>query len=150
MIRAGLPLMCCVAVAQASLLDGSEPVTLDSAEMARIWQEVRSGKPAAAAAPASQDAWQAAMLAEDEELGRVLLLAWLQQHNPQAPLASFAADYAHALQLHRCALAGNPAACAALAGAYRSGSLRCLVLPVSEQKARWFELRAVHAGNLPG
>ena len=147
MIRFCLPLVCCAAVVHATLLDSRESVTLDSAEMARIWQEVRDGKPAA---PASGDAWLAAMQAEDEELARVLLLAWLQQLNPQAPMVEFAADYASVLQLHRRALAGNPAACATLAAGYRSGCVGRLVLPVSELKARWFEQRAVHAGNLPG
>lgn len=147
MIRAGLILICGAAVAQGALPDDSEPVTLDFAEMARIWQEVKDGRPAT---PADQDAWQAAVQAEDEELARVLLLAWLQQHNPQVPMAVFAADYARVLRLHRLALSGNPAACAALAEACRSGFLGRLMLPVSEQKARWFEQRAVHAGNLPG
>jgi hypothetical protein len=46
-------------------------------------------------------------------------------------------------------LRGNGAACAACAVAYRAGQLGELVLPVSEQKARWFEQRALVAENLP-
>ena len=133
--------------ASASLLDDNTPVTLDSAEMARIWQEVKTGQKAAA--PQSGDSWQAAMLAEDAELARVLLLAWLQQQNPQISMAGNAAAYAHALRLHLGALAGQSAACSELAQAYRSGMLGLLALPVSESKARWFEQRALSAGNLP-
>lgn len=134
-------------VAAASLLDGTEPVTLDQAEFSRIWQEVRSG--AAPAPAAAADAWQQAMLAEDAELARVLLLAWLQEKNPALPLAVHAQAYADAVVLHRRALAGQPAACAALAAAYRSGSLGALQLPPSEEKARWFEQRALSAEHLP-
>lgn len=134
-------------VAAASLLDGTEPVTLDQAEFTRIWQEVRSG--AAPASAAAADAWQQAMLAEDAELARVLLLAWLQEKNPALPLAVHAQAYADAVVLHRRALAGQPAACAALAAAYRSGSLGALQLPPSEEKARWFEQRALSAEHLP-
>ena len=134
-------------VAAASLLDGTEPVTLDQAEFTRIWQEVRSG---AAPAPAvAADAWQQAMLAEDAELARVLLLAWLQEKNPGMSLAAHAQAYADAVALHRRALAGQPAACAALAAAYRSGSLGALQLPPSEEKALWFEQRALSAEHLP-
>lgn len=147
MRRIFLLLCVVVAVAQASLLDTREPVTLDTAEMVRIWQTVRTGKPALQAA--GGDTWQAALLAEDAELGRVLLLAWLQQLNPQAPMVQFATDYAQAVTLHLQALRGNSAACAACAGAYRAGRMGALSLPVSEQKARWFEQRAIVAGNLP-
>lgn len=134
-------------VAVASLLDGTEPVTLDPAEFSRIWQEVKSG---AAPAPATAaDSWQQAMLAEDAELARVLLLAWLQEKNPALPMAAHAQVYADAVALHRRALAGQPAACAALAAAYRSGSLGALQLPPSEEKARWFEQRALSAEHLP-
>ena len=134
-------------VAVASLLDGTEPVTLDQAEFSRIWQEVKSGASPAPAAAA--DTWQQAMLAEDEELARVLLLAWLQEKNPGVSLAAHAQVYADAVALHRRALAGQPAACAALAAAYRSGSLGALQLPPSEEKARWFEQRALSAEHLP-
>ena len=134
-------------LAQASLLDDSSPVTLDPAEMSRAWQAVSSGS-APAATPAA-DSWQEALLQADAELSRVLLLAWLQEQNPLAPLAAYAADYAAAVGLHRSALAGQPAACAALAAAYRSGTLGVLRLPASEQKARWFEQRALTAENLP-
>lgn len=134
-------------VAAASLLDGTEPVTLDQAEFTRIWQEVRAG--AAPAPAAAADSWQQAMLAEDAELARVLLLAWLQEKNPGMSLAAHAQAYADAVALHRRALAGQPAACAALAAAYRAGSLGALQLPPSEAKARWFEQRALSAENLP-
>lgn len=134
-------------VAAASLLDGTEPVTLDQAEFTRIWQEVRAG--AAPVPAAAADAWQQAMLAEDAELARVLLLAWLQEKNPALPLAAHAQTYADAVALHRRALAGQPAACAALAAAYRTGALGALQLPPSEAKARWFEQRALSAENLP-
>ena len=136
-----------VAVAQASLLDTREPVTLDTAEMARIWQTVRTGKPALQAA--GGDTWQAALLAEDAELGRVLLLVWLQRANPQLEIGAHAREYAGAVALHRQALAGMPAACVALAAAYRSGQLGILTLPQSEARARWFEQRALSAENLP-
>lgn len=135
------------AAASANLLDSNSPVTLDSAEMARIWQEVKTGKKLAV--PQSGGSWQAAMQAEDAELARVLLLVWLQQQNPQIPMAGNAAAYAHALRLHLGALAGQSAACSELAQAYRSGLLGALALPVSEAKARWFEQRALNAGNLP-
>ena len=134
-------------VAAASLLDGTEPVTLDQAEFTRIWQEVRSG--AAPAPAAAADAWQQAMLADDAELARVLLLAWLQEKNPGMSLAAHAQAYADAVALHRRALAGQPAACAALAAAYRAGALGAMQLPPSEAKARWFEQRALRAEYLP-
>lgn len=142
-------LFCCAASpALASLPDDTAPVTLDPAEMARAWQAVKTGAVAApSASPA--DAWQGAMLQPEPELARVQLLVWLQQQNPLLPLAGHEPDYAAAVGLHRCALAGQPAACAALAAAYRSGFLGVLQLPVSEQKARWFEQRALIAENLP-
>ena len=89
------------------------------------------------------------VLAEDAELARVLLLAWLQEKNPALSMAAHAQVYADAVALHRRALAGQPAACAALAAAYRSGSLGALQLTPSEEKARWFEQRALSAENLP-
>jgi hypothetical protein len=140
-------LLAALPLAQASLLDDSAPLTLDPAEMSRAWQAASSG--AAPAASPAADSWQEAMLQADAELSRVLLLAWLQEQNPLAPLAAYAADYAAAVGLHRSALAGQPAACAALAAAYRSGMLGVLRLPASEQKARWFEQRALTAENLP-
>lgn len=143
-----LPILFC-AVAQASLLNSDTPVTLDTAEMARVWQEVKSGKAASAAEAPADDAWQAALLQEDEEVARVLLLAWLQQQNPQCPMAQYASDYAAALVLHRLALAGVPKACRELAGAYRSGCMGALCLPVCEAKARWVEQRAIQPGLLP-
>lgn len=144
------PLLLVVAAqVHASLLDDSAPVTLDPAEMARAWQAVSSGQGAAAGASAPAGAWQAAMLQQDPELARVMLLAWLVEQNPLCPLADYAQDYAAAVGLHRSALAGQPTACAALAAAYRSGALGVLHLPVSEQKARWFEQRALAADLLP-
>ena len=134
-------------VAVASLLDGTEPVTLNQTEFSRIWQEVKSGAPQAPAAGA--DTWQQDMLAEDAELARVLLLVWLQEKNPGVSLAAHAQAYADAVALHRRALAGQPAACAALAAAYRSGSLGALQMPPSEEKALWFEQRALSAEHLP-
>ncbi len=135
-------------VAYASLLDSDTPVTLDTGELSRIWQEVSSGKPSAPA-PAAADAWQAAMMTEDAELGRVLLLVWLQEQNPLIPMATHAQDYANAISLHRMAVTGQPAACAAVAQAYRAGQMGCLQLPQSEEKARWFEQRALISENLP-
>lgn len=135
------------ATAQASLLETREPVTLDTAEFSRIWQEVKQGVPSEP--QASADAWQSAMLADDAELACVLLLAWLQQQNPQLPMAQHAQLYAEAVALHRRALAGNPAACVTLAAAYRAGSLGNLQLPVSNEKAHWFEQRALRVENLP-
>lgn len=140
-----LPLL--VPLASASLLDGAGPVTLDQAEFSRIWQEVQSG--AAPGDAAAAGSWQQAMLAEDAELARVLLLAWLQEKNPAVPMAAHAQAYADAVALHRRALAGQSAACAALAAAYRSGGLGILQLPRSEEKARWFEQRALSAEHLP-
>ena len=137
-----------VSSALASLLDSNEPVTLDTAEFSRIWQDVKSGQ-AAPAPAAAADSWQQAMLAEDAELSRVLLLVWLQEKNPGVSLAAHSQAYADAVALHRRALAGQPAACAALAAAYRSGSLGALQLPPSEEKARWFEQRALSAEHLP-
>lgn len=145
-MKALLPFLL-VPVVSASLLDGTEPVTLNQTEFSRIWQEVKSGAPQAPAAGA--DTWQQAMLAEDEELARVLLLAWLQEKNPALPMAAQAQAYAAAVALHRRALAGQPAACASLAAAYRAGALGALRLPLSEEKARWFEQRALGADNLP-
>ncbi len=145
-MKALLPFLL-VPVVSASLLDGTEPVTLNQTEFSRIWQEVKSGAPQAPAAGA--DTWQQAMLAEDEELARVLLLAWLQEKNPALPMAAQAQAYAAAVALHRRALAGHPAACASLAAAYRAGALGALRLPLSEEKARWFEQRALGADNLP-
>lgn len=133
-------------VAYASLLDTDSPVTLDAAEMSRIWQEVRSGVPSASAPGA--DNWQSAMLAEDAELTRVLLLAWLQEQNPLMPLAAHAKDYAEAVSVHMKALSGWREACKTLALAYRVGQLGALQLAVCEQKARWYEQRAVTVENL--
>ena len=126
-------LLCCTPLLAGSLLDSAEPVTLDPAEMSRIWADIRGGS--AESGPVT-DGWRAAMLEQDEELARVLLLA-------------AAKAYAQAVSLHRQALRGNGAACAACAVAYRAGQLGELLLPVSEQKARWFEQRALVAGNLP-
>lgn len=145
-MKALLPFLL-VPVAAASLLDGSEPVTLNPAEFSRIWQEVKSGASPAPAAAA--DTWQQAMLVEDAELARVLLLVWLQEKNPGMSLVAQAQAYADAVALHRRALAGQPAACASLAAAYRAGALGALRLPLSEEKARWFEQRALGADNLP-
>jgi hypothetical protein len=134
--------------AYASLLDSDAPVTLDAGELSRIWQEVRSGAPAAPAAGAA-DTWQSALLAGDSELGRVLLLAWLQEQNPLLPMLAHAQEYADAVALHLGALHGQSAACAAVAQAYRVGQLGGLQLPPSEEKARWFEQRALAPENLP-
>ena len=130
----------------ASLLDGAEPVTLDAAEMSRIWQEVQTGT-SPRALPTS--GWQEAMLEPDAETARVMLLVWLQRANPQLEIGAHAREYAGAVALHRQALAGMPAACVALAAAYRSGQLGILTLPQSEARARWFEQRALSAENLP-
>lgn len=146
MMRHFYLLLCCSPLLAGSLLDSAEPVTLDPAEMSRIWGEVKGGK--VASSPVS-DGWRAAMLEQDEELARVLLLAWLQQQNPALGLDAAAKAYAQAVSLHRQALRGNAAACAACAAAYRAGRLGEVSLPVSEQKARWFEQRAIVAGNLP-
>lgn len=146
MRRIFLLLCVVVAVAQASLLDTREPVTLDTAEMARIWQEVQTGT-SPRALPTS--GWQEAMLEPDAETARVMLLVWLQRANPQLEIGAHAREYAGAVALHRQALAGMPAACVALAAAYRSGQLGILTLPQSEAKARWFEQRALSAENLP-
>lgn len=146
MRRIFLLLCVVVAVAQASLLDTREPVTLDTAEMARIWQTVRTGT-SPRVLPTS--GWQEAMLEPDAETARVMLLAWLQRANPQLEIGAHAREYAGAVALHRQALAGMPAACVALAAAYRSGQLGILTLPQSEAKARWFEQRALSAENLP-
>jgi hypothetical protein len=136
-----------VSTALASLLDSEEPVTLDTAEFSRIWQDVKSGQ-TAPSLPAG-DSWSAAMLAENAELARVLLLVWLQQQNPRIPMAANARVYADAVALHFRALAGQPTACAAIAAAYRAGHLGGLFLPPAEQKARWFEQRALIQENLP-
>lgn len=136
-------------VAYASLLDSDTPVTLDTGELSRIWQEVRSGQPAAPAPSAAADSWQAALLAEDAELSRVLLLVWLQEQNPLLPLAAHARDYAEAVSLHIQALRGQSAACASLAQAYRAGQLGALQLPASDAKARWFEQRALRVESVP-
>lgn len=146
MMRHFYLLLCCSPLLAGSLLDSAEPVTLDPAEMARVWADVRGGR--AESRPVA-DGWRAAMLEQDEELARVLLLAWLQQQNPALGLDAAAKAYAQAVSLHRQALRGNAAACAACAAAYRAGRLGEVSLPVSEQKARWFEQRAIVAGNLP-
>jgi hypothetical protein len=136
-----------VSTALASLLDSKEPVTLDTAEFSRIWQDVKSGQ-TAPSLPAG-DSWSAAMLAENAELARVLLLVWLQQQNPLIPMDANAQMYADAVALHFRALSGQVPACAAVAAAYRAGRLGGLFLPPSEQKARWFEQRALIQENLP-
>ena len=146
MMRHFFLLLCCTPLLAGSLLDSAEPVTLDPAEMSRVWAAIRGGS--AESGPVA-DGWRAAMLEQDEELARVLLLAWLQQQNPALGLDAAAKVYAQAVSLHRQALRGNAAACAACAVAYRAGQLGELVLPVSEQKARWFEQRSIVSGNLP-
>lgn len=142
-----LMLLACVSqLAPAALPEGDTPVTLDAAEMSRIWQEVQTGA-SPRALPTS--GWQEAMLEPDAETARVMLLVWLQRANPQLEIGAHAREYAGAVALHRQALAGMPAACAALAAAYRSGQLGIFALPQSEAKARWFEQRALSAENLP-
>ena len=145
-MKRNLLIMLLAPAAYASLLDADTPVTLDTAELSRIWQEVRNGAPAAS--PAAGDAWQSAMLAEEAELSRVLLLAWLQEQNPLMPLAAHAKDYAEAVSLHMKAMCGWREACKTLALAYRVGQLGALQLVVCEQKARWYEQRAVTVENL--
>ena len=145
-MKRNLLIMLLAPAAYASLLDADTPVTLDTAELSRIWQEVRNGAPAAS--PTAGDAWQSAMLAEDAELTRVLLLAWLQEQNPLMPLAAHAKDYAEAVSLHMKAMCGWREACKTLALAYRVGQLGALQLVVCEQKARWYEQRAVTVENL--
>ena len=141
-------LLCCAAAAaaHASLLESTDAVTLDPAEFSRIWQEVKTG---VASTPQVESGWQAALQAEDEELSRVLLLAWLQGLNPLCPMEQHARAYADAVLLHRKAQAGHVASCAALAAAYRAGRLGELTLPVCEEKARWYEQRAREMQNLP-
>ena len=146
-MKRGLLILFLAPVAYASLLDADTPVTLDTGELSRIWQEVRSG--ASSSSPAAGDAWQSAMLAEDAELTRVLLLVWLQEQNPLLPMAEHARDYAEAISLHIKALRGQVAACAVLALAYRTGRLGIFQLPPSEAKARWFEQRALTPENCP-
>lgn len=145
-MKRGLLILFLAPVAYASLLDADTPVTLDTGELSRIWQEVRSG--ASSSSPAAGDVWQSAMLAEDAELTRVLLLVWLQEQNPLLPLAAHAKDYAEAVSLHMKALCGRREACKTLALAYRVGQLGALQLAVCEQKARWYEQRAVTVENL--
>lgn len=145
-MKRGLLILFLAPVAYASLLDADTPVTLDTGELSRIWQEVRSG--ASSSSPAAGDVWQSAMLAEDAELTRVLLLVWLQEQNPLLPLAAHARDYAEAVSLHMKAMCGWREACKALALAYRVGQLGALQLAVCEQKARWYEQRAVTVENL--
>jgi hypothetical protein len=145
-MKRGLLILFLAPVAYASLLDADTPVTLDTGELSRIWQEVRSG--ASSSSPAAGDVWQSAMLAEDAELTRVLLLVWLQEQNPLLPLAAHAKDYAEAVSLHMKALSGRREACKTLALAYRVGQLGALQLAVCEQKARWYEQRAVTVENL--
>ena len=145
-MKRGLLILFLAPVAYASLLDADTPVTLDTGELSRIWQEVRSG--ASSSSPAAGDVWQSAMLAEDAELTRVLLLAWLQEQNPLMPLAAHAKDYAEAVSLHMKAMCGWREACKTLALAYRVGQLGALQLAVCEQKARWYEQRAVTVENL--
>ena len=145
-MKRGLLILFLAPVAYASLLDADTPVTLDTGELSRIWQEVRSG--ASSSSPAAGDVWQSAMLAEDAELTRVLLLVWLQEQNPLLPLAAHAREYAEAVSLHMKALSGRREACKTLALAYRVGQLGALQLAVCEQKARWYEQRAVTVENL--
>lgn len=133
---------------QAALLDADAPVTLDPVAMADAWQQVKNGAPASAPSSCT-GAWQSAMLEQDEEVARVVLISWLQQQNPLLPLEGNAPTYASAVRLHRLALQGHAGACSALAAGYRSGKLGALALPVSEQKARWFEQRALHQDSLP-
>ena len=144
MKRVILPLLLGAPLAAASLLDGTEPITLDQGAFTRILNEVRGGN---VAAPGS--GWKAAMLAEDAELMRVLLLVWLQELNPQAPMGAHAQAYAAAVRLHLDARAGRAAACASLAQAYRTGELGDLQLPACEEKARGFEQRALVSDCLP-
>lgn len=147
-MKALLPLFfLAVPVFASSLLEEEQPLTLDQSEFSRIWQEMKTG--ISSPQPSRHSLWQQALLAEDAELGSVLLLAWLLQQNPQCELAECAADYAAAVSLHRGALAGQPAACVALAAAYRAGKLGVLCLPQSEEKARWIEQRALLAEKLP-
>lgn len=114
------------------LSDGAA-VTLDDEAFAAVRQEMQLGKPAEQAAPQAEApaaAWRAAMNAPTPEERAVRLMVLLAELNPDLPPSSHASLYIEALQLHTRALAGDPAACQALATALRGAKLSgALALP---------------------
>lgn len=120
----------CAESLPAFLSDGAA-VTLDDEAFAAVRQEMQLGKPAEqAAAPqaapqaeAPAAAWRAAMNAPTPEERAVRLMVLLAELNPDLPPAEHASLYIEALQLHTRALAGDAAACQALAAALRGAKL---------------------------
>lgn len=110
----------------AFLSDGAA-VTLDDEAFAAVRQEMKLGKPAEqAAAPQAEApaaAWRAAMNAPTPEERAVRLMVLFTELNPDLPPAEHASLYIEALQLHTRALAGDAAACQALAAALRGAKL---------------------------
>ncbi len=107
-------------------LAGAQSITLDPEEMETIKRQVfgeGATLPERAPLPLEQR-WSQAMAAAGTDMQPVLLLALLQELNPQTPLTGNPSAYAAALKLHREAAAGNAEACEQLAQ-----SLRCGILP---------------------
>lgn len=117
-----------------SFLSGNGSVTLDDEAFAAVRQEMKLGQAAAQTAPPNEGApaaaWRAAMNAATPEERAVRLMNLLAELNPDLPPAQHAELYVAALQLHTRALAGDAAACQALAAALRGAKLNgALSLP---------------------
>ena len=107
-------------------LAAAQSITLDPAELEAAKQRVfgtggLTTQPQEASPP--EQRWLQAMAAAGTDMQPVLLLALLQELNPQTPLAANPEAYAAALTLHREASAGKTAACTELALSLRCGVL---------------------------
>lgn len=94
-------------------------ITLDPAAYREVMGQMQEKAPSAATEPVA--AWRTAMNAATPEERAVRLLALLQRLNPGVSMEATPAPYTAALLLHRRALQGESAACAALAETLRKG-----------------------------
>lgn len=124
-MRGWLTVQVCVLVGGAWGSSGS--ITLDASEMERARQAVFGGdgmlQPAATPTEHPAERWSRAMAAAGTDLMPVLLLALLQELNPQLTMAEHPVIYAEALKLHRLAAEGDSSARALLAAFLESGML---------------------------
>ena len=106
-------------------LAAAQSITLDPAELEAAKQRVfgTGGLTHQQEASLPEQRWLQAMAAAGTDMQAVLLLALLQELNPQTPLAANPEAYASALTLHREASAGKTAACTELALSLRCGVL---------------------------
>ena len=106
-------------------LAAAQSITLDPAELEAAKQRVfgTGGLTHQRVASPPEQRWLQAMAAAGTDMQPVLLLALLQELNPQTPLSANPEAYASALTLHREASAGKTSACTELALSLRCGVL---------------------------